>query len=66
MKSSATESLALLGKLPHPLSKGFIPIWLLLVTQGVPAEANEATGTSLAQPKAVYDIDRCFSSCLGL
>jgi hypothetical protein len=31
MKSTAAESLSLLGKLFYPLSKGFIPIWLLLI-----------------------------------
>jgi hypothetical protein len=66
MKPTAAESLSLLCKLSHPVSKRFVRIWLLLICQGVPADANEAAGTSLAQPKAVYDIDRCFSSCLGL
>jgi hypothetical protein len=66
MKSAATKSLPLLGKLFHPLSEGFISVWLLLIAQGVPSEANEATGTSLAQPKAAYYINSCFSSCLGL
>jgi len=66
MKPTATESLSLLGKLFYPLSKGFIPIWSLLIAQSVPAEANEVAGTSLAQPKAAYDINSCFSSCLGL
>lgn len=66
MKPTAAESLALLGKLFYPLSKGFIPIWSLLIAQRVAAEANEIAGTSLAQPKAAYDINSCFSSCLGL
>jgi hypothetical protein len=48
VKPTAAESLPLFCKLFHPLSKSFIPIWLLLVAHGVPAEANEATGTSLA------------------
>jgi hypothetical protein len=65
MKPTAAESLSLLGKLFYPLSKGFIPIWSLLIAQSVPAKANEGAGTSLAQPKAAYDINSCFSSCLG-
>jgi hypothetical protein len=66
MKPTAAESLSLLGKLFYPLSKGFIPIWSLLIAQSVPAETDEIAGTSLTQPKAAYDINSCFSSCLGL
>jgi hypothetical protein len=66
MKTPAAESLPLLGKLSHPFAKGFVRVWSLLIAQSVPTEANEAAGASLAQPKAAYDINSCFSSCLGL
>jgi len=66
VKSATAESLSLLGKLFHPLPKGFVTIVLLFICQGVPAKANKAAGTSLAQPKAVYYINCCFLPCLGL
>jgi hypothetical protein len=66
MKPTAAESLSLLGKLFYPLAKGFVPIWSLFIAQSVPAEANEVADTSLAQPKAAYDINSSFFSCLGL
>jgi len=66
VESTATESLALLGKLSHPLPKGLIPIRPALITEGVSAKTNQSTGTALTQPKAVYNINCCFPACLGL
>ena len=65
MEPTTTISFALRCKFFHPGSKRFVLIRLPFLPQRVPAQADETAGTSLAQPKAVFDIDRGFSPCLG-
>jgi hypothetical protein len=66
MQPTTSKPAPAIGKFFHPGAKPFIPVNTRTTPQCVPADADEASGSSLAQPKAADHEFSCFPSRLGL
>jgi hypothetical protein len=66
MQPTTSEPAPAIGKFFHPGAKPLIPVDTQTTPECVPADADKAGGSSLAQPKAANHEFSCFPSCLGL